>query len=94
MPKCFGKNIFVGIVIFYLPLAEAQKSINVPGQAQRPQLDGQIEAAEWAGAARIDQLHQVAPVEFADPSEATYFLLMYDEDFLYVAGRAFESPRL
>ena len=40
-----------------------------------PDIDGQIGASEWSGAARISDLHEVEPVEFTSPSERTVWYI-------------------
>ena len=45
-----------------------------------------------AGAARIDNFHQVNPVEYAEPSERTEIYLLYDDDALYVGVRMYTPP--
>lgn len=56
-----------------------------------PDIDGQIGASEWSGAARISDLHEVEPVEFTTPSERTVWYIAYDDRNLYVAAHAFET---
>jgi hypothetical protein len=40
----------------------------------------------WSTAVAIEDLHQVNPIEYAEPSEKTVIRVLYDEDFLYVSG--------
>ena len=56
-----------------------------------PAIDGVLDDAAWASAAMIDDLHQVTPQEYAEPSERTEIYLLYDDDALYVAARLFDS---
>jgi hypothetical protein len=56
-----------------------------------PNIDGRIEDGEWAGAARISDLHEVEPIEFTTPSERTLWYIAYDDMNLYVAAHAFET---
>jgi len=44
---------------------------------EAPVLDGVLDDDAWAFATAITDLHQVAPEEFADPSEETTFLVVY-----------------
>ena len=55
-----------------------------------PVIDGRIGKAEWAGASRVDDLHQVRPVEFSAPSERTVWYVAYDDKSLYVAAHAYD----
>ncbi len=60
-----------------------------------PIIDGVLDDAAWAGATVIEDLLQAKPAEYDPPTEKTQFLLMYDENYLYIAARAFDrSPEL
>lgn len=86
--------ITVFVLLLAAPLALAQgvaKRTDMPRVAQAPDIDGTIESDEWARAQRVDDLHQVVPVEFSAPSERTVWYLMYDDDALYVAAQAYDS---
>ena len=75
-------------------LAEAQglaKRTDIPRTASAPDIDGSIDTAEWAAAQRVEDFHQVVPVEFSEPSERTVWFLMYDDEALYVAAQAYDS---
>ena len=56
-----------------------------------PTVDGVLDPAEWAAAARLDDLHQVTPLEYATPSERTEVFVLYDDDALYVAARLHDT---
>ncbi|MGI9220542.1 MAG: DUF5916 domain-containing protein [Woeseiaceae bacterium] len=57
-----------------------------------PILDGVVDEI-WRTGAIIDDLHQVEPVEYAEPTEKTIFRVLYDENFLYVAAEVYyEDP--
>ena len=66
-----------------------QKTLRVVRATTPPTIDGVLDEAEWAGAARIDDLYQVSPQEYAEPSERTEVYVFYDDDaFLSRARRA------
>jgi hypothetical protein len=69
-----------------------QKTVEIVRTTQRPVIDGALDDAVWATAARIDDLHQVNPVEYAPPSERTEIYLLYDDDALYVGARIYTPP--
>ena len=69
-----------------------QKTVQIVRTAARPTIDGALDDAAWASAARIDDLHQVNPVEYAAPSERTEIYLLYDDDALYVGVRMHTPP--
>jgi hypothetical protein len=56
-----------------------------------PVIDGDLSDAVWASAAVVDDLHQVVPVEYAQPDERTEVLILYDDDALYVAARLYDN---
>ena len=68
-----------------------QKSVRMVRATTAPEIDGVLDDAAWAGAAMIDDLHQVTPQEYAEPSERTEIYLLYDDDALYVAARLFDT---
>lgn len=74
-----------------LPVWAQQKSAEVIQVQTQLDLDGLIDPDEWRNATLIADLHQVIPVEYASPGERSEFRVMFDEDNLYIAGRAWDS---
>ncbi len=68
-----------------------QKSVRVVRTATPPVIDGDLSDAVWASAAVVDDLHQVTPVEYAEPDERTEVLILYDDNALYVAARLYDT---
>jgi hypothetical protein len=68
-----------------------QKSVSVVRTEAPPVIDGQLDDEVWANAAFIDDLHQVNPVEYAEPFERTEVYLLYDDDALYVGARLYDT---
>jgi hypothetical protein len=68
-----------------------QKSVQMVRTDTPPTIDGKLDEAVWSRAARIDNLHQVSPVEYAEPYERTEIYLLYDDDALYIAGRLYDT---
>jgi hypothetical protein len=66
-------------------------SVTIEKTSVPPTIDGHLSEGEWAGAAIIDQLIQVEPVEGGTPSERTVAYLMQDADALYVGVRCYDS---
>lgn len=56
-----------------------------------PTIDGVLDDAAWEDATVITDLLQSKPVEYDPPTERTEFLLMYDENYLYIAAHAYDS---
>ena len=69
-----------------------QKSVRVVRTSTPPVIDGDLSDAVWANAAVVDDLHQVTPIEYAEPDERTEILILYDDDALYVAARLYDDP--
>jgi len=66
-----------------------QKTVHIERTSTRPVIDGALDDAVWQSAARIDNFHQVNPVEYAEPSERTEIYLLYDDDALYIGARLY-----
>lgn len=56
-----------------------------------PVIDGVLDEAVWQNAAIVDNLLQLTPTEYAEPSQHTEFLLLYDDDALYVGARLYDT---
>jgi hypothetical protein len=70
---------------------DADKRADIARTSAIPDIDGQLMSGEWENATVIRDLHQVRPVEFADPSEETIWYVMYDATALYVAAVAYDG---
>ncbi len=68
-----------------------QKTLAVTRTAAPPQLDGVLDDPAWLQAARFEDLHQFDPVDHGPPSERTIVYVTYDDEYLYVAARLFDS---
>jgi hypothetical protein len=66
-----------------------QKSVRMVRTETPPVIDGVLDDAVWSDAAFIDNLHQVQPIEYAEPSERTEIYLLYDDDALYIGARLY-----
>ena len=69
-----------------------QKTVRIERTTARPVIDGALDDPAWASAARIDNFHQVNPVEYAEPSERTEIYLLFDDDALYIGARIYTPP--
>ena len=54
-------------------------------------IDGRLDEAAWADAAVVEDFHQINPVEYAEPSQRTTFLVLYESEALYIAGRMYDD---
>jgi hypothetical protein len=68
-----------------------QKSVRMVRASTPPVIDGELDEAVWATAALVDDLHQTAPVEYAEPEERTEIYLLYDDDALYVGAKLYDT---
>jgi hypothetical protein len=74
------------------PLVDpGQKTVHVVRTATPPTIDGDLGDAVWSMAAVVDDMHQVSPVEYAQPYERTECLILYDDDALYVGCRLYDT---
>jgi hypothetical protein len=81
---------FAGMVHAQLLNAEG-KHIDAFMVEDAPVLDGVLDDDAWAFATIIEDLHQVAPDEFAPPSEQSLIYVVYTKDALYVAARFYDK---
>lgn len=68
-----------------------EKAVTIRRTQAPPTLDGFIDEAEWRDATTIEDFHQLMPVEYATPSEATRVKVMYDDDALYIGAFLFNK---
>lgn len=94
-----SKVIFVIILILFLPvISKSQDSLKIKRiyqtkriNGQAPHIDGLIDqdiwdAVEWSG-----DFTQRTPKDGVDPSQETAFKILYDDDYLYVLIRAYDT---
>ena len=70
---------------------EGRKNLSIPRTDSAPVLDGRLDDETWKSAVRIDDMHQFLPIDHGEPSERSEFYLMYDDDYLYVGARLYDS---
>lgn len=71
--------------------SSTEKSVSIPRIEEAPVIDGALDEVLWEKAVVITDLHQVVPTEYSEPSQRTEFLLAYDDDYLYVGARMYET---
>lgn len=77
-------------ILFFILLnvpAFAQTSVTIPKVNGDVVLDGIIDEVAWMNAAQF-QLIMHAPQNNVEPTESTTAYIMYDDRFLYIAGKA------
>jgi hypothetical protein len=67
------------------------KTVRIQRASEPPVIDGQLNEEMWARAPVVDDLHQVTPAEFAEPSERTEVYVLYDRDALYIGARLYDA---
>ena len=55
-----------------------------------PSIDGLLDEELWQEAAVVDDMHEVLPDEFAEPSEETRFYVIYGDDAMYIGAEFFD----
>jgi len=78
--------------LFTLALSAQEKVYNVNKlEDDSPVIDGHVQDNAWQSVSWQDHFKQRKPYEGRSPSEETVFKILYDDDFLYVAIRAYDS---
>jgi hypothetical protein len=72
-------------------LAPTGKTLRITRTTTAPVIDGKVDDSVWASAALIDDFHQVRPTDGGTPSERTEVRLLYDDDYLYIGARLYDS---
>src|SRR5688500_3239668 len=89
--------------LFLAPVASPEAQ-DVPARAPRrvydsrrtndpPRIDGRIDDAAWQDVAWSGEFVQREPTEGVAPTGQTQFKVLYDDDALYFAFRAFDDPK-
>ncbi|MDT8399064.1 MAG: carbohydrate binding family 9 domain-containing protein [Pseudomonadales bacterium] len=71
--------------------SDGLKTLAIPRLDAEPRIDGVLDEEVWAQAALVSDLHQVDPIEFAEPTQKTEVRVFYTEDALYVSARMWET---
>jgi hypothetical protein len=67
------------------------KSFQMVRAESPPVIDGLLDEAVWQQAAKVDDLHQLDPIEYSEASQQTEIYVLYDQDALYVAARLLDT---
>ena len=71
--------------------ANGDKTAAIVRVDSEPEIDGVLDDEIWSQATLIEDLHQLDPIEYAEPSQPTEIRLAYDENALYVSARLYDS---
>ena len=67
------------------------KTVHMVRTSTPPVIDGKLDEAVWQTAALVDDLHQVSPIEYAQPDERTEIFLLYDDEALYIGAKLYDN---
>ena len=93
-------NVLTLILMALLFLGQAQASdkrltkrkyVATYISGEKPVIDGRLTDAAWKSIPRAGDFVQIRPYEGKEPTEQTVFQIGYDDKYLYVAIRAFDS---
>ena len=56
-----------------------------------PVVDGRLDEEVWALANVVEDLHEITPNEYDEPSQRTQVFVLYDEDNLYIAAKLWDA---
>ena len=73
------------------PEGAGLKTARIVRVAAAPVIDGQLDESVWSQAIPIEDLHQINPIEYADPTVESRVYLLYTEDALYIGARLSDS---
>ena len=68
-----------------------RKSFEIRRTESPPVIDGKLDDAAWRDAASVDDFHQTAPSDGAQPTEQTIVRVTYDDEYLYIAANLRDS---
>ena len=72
-------------------VAPAGKSFSAVRTNAVPSIDGQLDEPLWQSATVIEDLHEIRPNEFAEPSEESRFYVIYGDDAMYIGAEFLDS---
>lgn len=56
-----------------------------------PVIDGRLDDAVWSTSGIVEDLHQILPTEYAEPTEHTTIYVLYDQENLYIGARMWDD---
>jgi hypothetical protein len=72
-------------------IAPAVKSYDAVRTDAFPVIDGRLDEPLWQRATIVDDMHEVRPDEYGDPSEETRFFVIYGDDAMYIGAEFLDS---
>ena len=74
-----------------VPNGAQMKSLNINKLNTPPTLDGILDEPIWYEATQINDMHQVEPTEYIQPTQETLVYVYHDDESLYIGARLFDS---
>ena len=72
-------------------VVSSDKSFNAVRTDIAPTIDGRLDETLWQQATVIEDMHEIRPNEFGDPSEETRFYVIYGDDAMYIGAEFLDS---
>ena len=73
------------------PAGAQMKRLDIRRIEVAPVIDGVLDDAVWSRATRVEDMHQIEPLEYTEPTQATQVYLYYDDEAFYVGARLLDS---
>jgi len=96
-----GRYSFSLLIGFQVALASSQllaqgivapaKSFDAVRTDTAPVIDGHLDEPLWQRATVIDDMHEIRPNEFGEPSEETRFYVIYGDNAMYIGAEFLDS---
>jgi hypothetical protein len=69
----------------------AEKSFRAVRTEISPIVDGRLDEEVWALADVVEDFHEVQPIEYDEASQRTQVFVLYDDDYLYIAAKLWDT---
>ena len=73
------------------PAGARMKTTGIARIDAAPVIDGVLDDTVWSQATLVDDMHQIEPVEYTEPTQETRVLIYYDNEALYVGAQLLDS---
>ena len=74
-----------------VPPGGQMKTMQISRIDSAPVIDGMLDEVVWSQITPVADMHQVEPIEYAEPTQATQIYLYYDDEALYLGVRMLDS---
>jgi hypothetical protein len=80
------------LLVFMISQVYASSDVRAVYTSTPPRIDGKLDESVWKDAAKISELIQRLPNEGEPQTEDTEFLILFDENFIYIGVRCADDP--